>query len=145
LILGADVGATLQERIEQAIDDVALGAIRRILGRRTWRALNDAELDELAEAVLDVPNVAISASTSKGSPGRALRKRRRPARSGDWTRVRNRVSMSLDASALGPSARLVATLIFLKALTRFRGLVRLSADYSGTDSARRYCEAVMLS
>ena len=44
------------------------------------------------------PNVCISDSTSKPSSGRALMYRRSPARSGDWTRLRKRVSRSAGSA-----------------------------------------------
>jgi hypothetical protein len=60
-----------------------------------------AEVDELEDAVLDVePKAAIRASTSKLSAGRAARKRRSPARSGDWTSVRNRLSTSTAGAVI---------------------------------------------
>src|SRR5262245_30057342 len=46
------------------------------------------------------PKAAISESRSKLSPGRAARKRSSPARSGDCTRVLNRVSRSDGVSVL---------------------------------------------
>src|SRR5262245_19146617 len=46
------------------------------------------------------PKAAISESRSKLSPARAARKRRSPARSGDWTSALNRVSRSEEVSVL---------------------------------------------
>ena len=72
---------------------------RRIAGD----LLDDAEFDELVDAVVDV--VAHAAERLhdgvdvEGSPGRALRKRRMPARSGDCTSVLKRVSRSGGSAA----------------------------------------------
>ena len=104
LVLGADRGAPLEERVEQC------GRCARARGGRRHTAAaspgcrpDDAELDELAQAVVDVQPQAAerrpSATRRRTPPPDArCRKRSSPARSGDCTSVRNRASASAGRS-----------------------------------------------
>ena len=88
LIFSADVCASLEERIEQQIDrhrprdgpPRTAPVIRR--ARRTMPNSTSSRR-QFSTSRRMRPNVAINDSTSNGSPGRALRNRSRPARSGD--------------------------------------------------------------
>ena len=61
---------------------------------------------------------AINASTSKLSPGRAARKRSRPARSGDWTSVRKRLSTSAAVAEIASRTAWTAAGADAEELTR---------------------------
>ena len=94
------VGAPLEELIEQVAQHVAVGLQRSRTAARPARPTlrDDPNVDQLATQFSTSsrmrPNVCISVSTSKASSGRAHRKRRIAARSGDCTSAWNRASIS---------------------------------------------------
>ena len=129
LVFGADVSATLEELVEQAANGFAAGPDGRELRRRfgTCRTMPNSTSSrrQFSTSRRMRPNVAINASTRL--PGRALRKRSRPARRGDWTRhgIVLDVAQRLDSR---PQHGWWPRLLSPRAPTRFRRLDCLSAD-----------------
>ena len=100
----ADGRAPLEEVIEQIADRVAVPAARtRIAARRRPRRGAPAPKPTSSRMQFSTssrirPNVCISDSTSKASSGRAQRKRRSAARSGDCTSAWKRASTSVGSA-----------------------------------------------
>ena len=91
------------------------------------------------------PNVAISDSTSKDSPGRALEESQQARAQG---RLDEGAESRVDVGRrIGPrtGARLVATLISCLYTLAFRGLDWLSANRTGPDSREPVRDAEVLS
>ncbi len=112
-VLDADRGAAFEEGVEQLAQ--GRGGVEpggRVGHRVAGDPADDARLDQLLEAVLDVeahpPEGLHDGLGIELLAGRALRKRRIPARSGDWTSALNRASGSLSDRGAALDARLAA-------------------------------------
>src|SRR5918993_3511990 len=100
-------------------------------GRRRTTPKSTSSLRQLSTSSRMRPKVDINDSTSNDSSGRALKYRRIPARSGDWTRFLKRVSRETSGESLPGRLALARRAAYVKSSTVQLDTCSVSAQTRG--------------